>query len=149
MGSTARKRILVLGGGFGGISTVRALHKALHGRTDIEIALVNQENYFVFQPMLAEVISGNIGLLNTVTPIRDLCPGATLYVRTVERIDLDNKVVITSHGFRPGPSVLPYDYLVLALGTLNRSTRDSYTRRCGHAGIARLHVIPVCQCRVA
>ncbi len=107
-----------LGSGFGGISTVRALQKALHGRTDIEIALVNQENYFVFQPMLAEVISGNIGLLNTVTPIRDVCPGATLYVRTVERIDLDNKVVITSHGFRPEPSVLPYDYLVLALGTL-------------------------------
>ena len=72
MWSTARKRILVLGGGFGGIYTVRALHKALHGRTDIEIALVNQENYFVFQPMLAEVISGNISLLNTVTPIRDL-----------------------------------------------------------------------------
>src|SRR4029450_3817726 len=105
MGGKARKRILVVGGGFGGISTVRALHKALHGRTDIEIALVNQENYFVFQPMLAEVISSNIGLANTVPPLRDLCPGATLYVRTVERIDLDNKVVITSHGFRPGPSV--------------------------------------------
>ena len=119
MGSKARKSILVLGGGFGGIYTVRALQKALHGRTDIEIALVNQENYFVFQPMLAEVISGNIGLLNTVTPIRDVCPGATLYVRTVERIDLDHKVVITSHGFRPEPSVLPYDYLVLALGTLD------------------------------
>src|SRR3989441_10701563 len=119
MWSKARKRILVLGGGFGGISTVRALHKALHGRTDIEIALVNQENYVVFQPMLAEVISGNISLLNMVTPIRDLCPGTTLYVRTVERIDLDHKVVITSHGFRPAPSVLPYDSLVLALGTLD------------------------------
>ena len=42
MRSTARKRILVLGGGFGGIFAVRGLHKALHGRTDIEIALVNQ-----------------------------------------------------------------------------------------------------------
>ena len=119
MGSTARKRILVLGGGFGGIATVRALHKALHGRTDIASALVNQENYCVFQPMLAEVISGNISLLNTVTPIRDVCPGATLYVRTVERIDLDHKVVITSPGLRPGPSVLSYDYLVLALGMLD------------------------------
>ncbi len=58
MGSTARKSILVLGGGFGGISTVRALHKALHGRTDIEIALVNQENYVVFQPMLADCAHG-------------------------------------------------------------------------------------------
>jgi NADH dehydrogenase FAD-containing subunit len=95
MRSTARKSILVVGGGFGGLSTVRALHKALHGRTDIAIALVNQENSCVFQPMLAEVISGNIGLLNTVPPLRDVCPGATLYVRTVERIDLDHKVVIT------------------------------------------------------
>src|SRR5256884_3703606 len=119
MGSKAHKSILVLGGGFGGISTVRALHKALHGRTDIEIALVNQENSVVFQPMLAEVISGTIDLLTTVTPIRDVCPGATLSVRTVERIDLDHKVVITSHGFRPEQPVLPYDYLVLALGTLD------------------------------
>jgi len=119
MWSNARKSILVLGGGFGGISTIRALQQALHGRTDIEIALVHQENSVVFQPMLAEVISGTIGLLNTVTPIRDVCPGVTLSVRTVERIDLDNKVVITSHGFRPAPSVLPYDYLVLALGTLD------------------------------
>src|SRR5262252_5819909 len=119
MGSTARQRILVVGGGFGGSATVRALHKVLHGRPDIAIALVNQENYAVFQPMLAEVISGTISPLNTVTPIRDLCPGATLYVRTVERIDLDHKVIITSQGLRPGPSVLPYDYLVLALGTLD------------------------------
>src|SRR6266481_9692098 len=101
MWSTARKRILVLGGGCGGISTVRALQKALHGRTDIEIALVNQENSVVFQPMLAEVISGTIGLLNTVTPIREVCPGATLSVRTVERIDLEHKVVSPSPGFHP------------------------------------------------
>src|SRR6266436_3252480 len=103
MWSKARKRILVLGGGFGGIYTVRALQKALHGRTDIEIALVNQENYFVFQPMLAEVISGNIGLLNTVTPIRDLCPGATLYVRTVEHIDPAHQVSIRGHAFGAEP----------------------------------------------
>ena len=74
----ARKSMLVLGGGFGGIATVRALHKVLHSCTVIEIALVHQENYCVFQPMLAEVISGTIGLLNPVTPIRDVYPGATL-----------------------------------------------------------------------
>jgi len=113
-----RKKILVLGGGFGGVYTVMALQKALKGRKDIDISLVNQENYFVFQPMLAEVISGSIGILNTVTPIRDLCPGVHLYVRQVESIDLERRVVITSQGFRPQQSELSYDHLVLALGTL-------------------------------
>lgn len=109
-------RILILGGGFGGIYTAMALQKAMKGRPDIEIALVDQKNYFVFQPMLAEVISGSIGILHTVTPIRDLCPGIRLYVRHIERIDLDAKKVITSHGFRSQPQVLPYDHLVLGLG---------------------------------
>lgn len=113
-----RIKILVLGGGFGGVYTVMALQKALKRRKDIDIALVNQENYFVFQPMLAEVISGSIGVLNTITPIRDLCPGVNLYVRKVESIDLERRVVITSHGFRPQQSELSYDHLVLALGTL-------------------------------
>jgi NADH dehydrogenase len=115
---TRRKRILILGGGFGGVYTAITLQKVLQSRNDLEIALVNQENYFVFQPMLAEVISGSIGLLHTITSIRQLCPHITLYVRKVESIDLDRKVVITSHGFRPQPLEIPYDYLVLALGTV-------------------------------
>src|SRR6266446_6428133 len=113
-----RKKILVLGGGFGGIYTAMTLQKALKRRPDIDISLVNQENYFVFQPMLAEVISGSIGITNMVTPIRDLCPGVNLYVRMVESIDLDRKVVMTSHGFRPHETAISYDHLVLALGTL-------------------------------
>lgn len=113
-----RKRILILGGGFGGIYTAMTLQKRLRRRTDIEIALVNQENYFVFHPMLAEVISGNIGILNTITPIRDLCRGVSLYVRKVESIDLERRVVMASHGFRPHATEISYDYLVIALGTL-------------------------------
>jgi NADH dehydrogenase len=114
-----RKRILILGGGFGGVYAAMYLQKALKRRTDFEVALVNQENYFVFQPMLAEVISGSIGILHTITPIRQLCPRVTLYVRKVESIDLDKKVVVTSHGFRPQLLEIDYDYLVLALGTEN------------------------------
>jgi NADH dehydrogenase len=118
MAGQQRKKILVLGGGFGGLYTVMALQKALKRRKDIDISLVNQDNYFVFQPMLAEVISGSIGIMNMVTPIRDLCPGVNLYVRKVESIDLDRQVVMTSHGFSPHETAIPYDHLVLALGTL-------------------------------
>lgn len=113
-----RKRVLILGGGFGGVNVAMGLQKILKDRTDIEIAIVNEENYTVFQPMLAEVISGSIGILDTAVAIRDLCPHANLYVRKVESIDVERKVVITSHTFRPQMEEIPYDHLVLALGTL-------------------------------
>ncbi|HWP43815.1 MAG TPA: FAD-dependent oxidoreductase, partial [Blastocatellia bacterium] len=63
MSERARKRIVILGGGFAGVYTARYLEKLLGRHDDFEITLVNKENYFVFQPMLPEVISGSIGLL--------------------------------------------------------------------------------------
>src|ERR1041385_2562147 len=107
-----RKRVVILGGGFAGVYTAKYLEKALGRRDDFEITLVNKENYFVFQPMLPEVISGSIGLLDTVSPIRRLLPRTNLHVRDVEAIDLQNKTVTTSPGFRPHPHVIEYDYLV-------------------------------------
>jgi NADH dehydrogenase len=64
--------VVILGGGFGGVYTALALEKALKQRDDHEIVLVNSENYFVFQPMLPEVISGTIGLTDVVSPLRRL-----------------------------------------------------------------------------
>src|SRR5262249_18166718 len=58
------------------------------------------------------------GMVNMITPIRDLCPRVNLYVRKVERIDLTQQVVLTSHGLGPHETAIPYDHLVLALGTL-------------------------------
>jgi len=118
MADPARKRIVILGGGFGGVYTARYLEKALGRRDDFELVLVNKENYFVFQPMLPEVISGSIGLLDTVSPLRRMLPRTHLHVRDVESIDLPNRTVTTSPGFRPHPHVIPYDYLVVALGNV-------------------------------
>ncbi len=63
MNEQQRKRIVILGGGFAGVYTAMHLEKALRRRDDLEILLINKENYFVFQPMLAEVVSGSIGML--------------------------------------------------------------------------------------
>src|ERR1700755_678707 len=111
-----RKRIVILGAGFGGVYAAQHLEKLLGRRDDFEITLINKENYFVFQPMLPEVISGSIGPLDTVSPIRRLLPRTNLHVRDVEAIDLKNKTVTTSPGFRPHAHVVSYDYLVFALG---------------------------------
>ena len=79
---------------------------------------MNRENYWVYQPMLSEVISGSIGLANVVSPIRRLCPRTNLVTREIEDIDLANKIVTVSPGFRPRQLKLPYDYLVIALGNV-------------------------------
>ena len=52
---------------------------------------MNRENYMVFQPMLPEVISGSIGLVDTISPIRRLCPNTNLYTRPIEKIDIQRK----------------------------------------------------------
>ena len=117
-GNRQRQRVVILGGGFGGVYTAMALEKALGSRDDFEIALINRENYFVFQPMLPEVLSGTIGLTDVVSPIRQLLPRTDLHVRDVECVDLDRRVVCLSPGFRPHAHEVPFDHLVLGLGTV-------------------------------
>src|ERR1700682_3917617 len=108
-------KILILRGGFGGVYTAGRREKLLRPE-EAEICLVNRENYWVYQPMLPEVISGSIALTDVVAPIRRLCPRTNLVMREVEDIDLKNRVVTVSPGFRPRPKKIPYDYLVVALG---------------------------------
>jgi NADH:ubiquinone reductase (H+-translocating) len=114
-------RILILGGGFGGVYTALTLEKLLKAeirRGEVELGLVSRENYIVFQPMLPEVISGSIGLLDTITPIRRLCPNTNLYTRTIESIDLDHRGVASTAGFGSRAHHLHYDHLVIALGNV-------------------------------
>lgn len=111
------KKILILGGGFAGVSTAQYLEKMLTPE-EASISLVNRENYFVYQPMLPEVISGSIGFTDIVSPIRHLCPRTDLVLREVEKIDLENRVVTVSPGFQHRQLEIHYDHLVICLGGL-------------------------------
>jgi NADH:quinone reductase (non-electrogenic) len=117
--STGRKpkEILILGAGFGGVYTARFLGRMLKPE-EARISIVNRENYWVYQPLLPEVVSGGIGLTDTVSPIRRLCPRANLIMREVEEIDLKNRLVTLSPGFRPRRTQVHYDQLVIALGNV-------------------------------
>jgi NADH:ubiquinone reductase (H+-translocating) len=113
-----KKQIVILGGGFGGVYTAMKLESLLKNHDDVEITLVNRDNYFVFQPMLAEVVSGGIGLLDIVSPIHRLLPRTRLYIRGIEAVDLTARTVSLAPDFWPESHVLSYDHLVLALGTV-------------------------------
>jgi len=127
-----KKRIVVLGGGFGGVYAARELERILRP-DEASISLINQENYWVYQPLLPEVISGLIGLTDVVSPIRQLCPRAELIMREVQKIDLEQKVVSVSPGFRARQLHVPFDYLVIALGSISNF--------CGTPGMVE-HVKP-------
>ena len=81
------------------------------------MSLVNRENYLVFQPMLAEVIAGDVGILDTVSPLRQLLPRTAVFVREVEDVDLARRVVTLGAGLTPRAHELEFDHLVLALAT--------------------------------
>ncbi len=110
--------MVVLGGGFGGVYVALALERLAAGGAPLQVSLVNRENYLVFQPMLAEVIAGDVGILDTVSPLRQLLPRTAVFVREVEGIDLARRVVTLGAGLTPRAHELEFDHLVLALGNV-------------------------------
>jgi NADH dehydrogenase len=121
MTSTTPTRILILGGGFGGVYAALTLEKVLKRelkRGEVEIALVSRDNYLTFQPMLPEVVSGSIGILDTIAPIRRLCPRTNLYTRAIEEVDLQRRCVTLASGVGSRQLQLEYDHLVVALGNV-------------------------------
>lgn len=115
---TQLKRILILGGGFGGIEVLRQLQKAFQDDVSVDITLVSRDNFFLFTPMLPEVSSGMIETRHILTPVRTFCNRAKFYEADVDAIDLSNKHVVIAHaiGKQTRSHTLKYDYLVLALG---------------------------------
>jgi NADH dehydrogenase len=108
-------RIVVLGGGFGGVTTVRHLERVFRRRKDVEITLVSRENFFVLTPLLFEACSGRLELRHCAQPIRAALHRARFIEATVESVDVERQLV---HAMaREGDMYeLPYDHLVVALG---------------------------------
>ena len=110
-----KKKIIVIGGGFGGVFAAKTLEKL--GRDMLEVELINNNNYFVFQPLLPEVASSNISSSDAVVPLRQLLSTVQIRQARVMGIDFKTKTVIVMQGARMTPVELKYDELVIALGT--------------------------------
>ena len=71
--STGRKqRVLILGGGFGGLYTALGLERQIAGDEDVEVTLINRENCTLFTPMLHEVAASDLDMTHIVNPLRKL-----------------------------------------------------------------------------
>ena len=118
--STNKKRVLILGGGFGGVTTAQRLRHHFKRDPAVEITLVNRDNFFVFVPLLASAASGSIETLHILNPIRLMIPGIPFRAEEVMDIDLHRRLVTTISPVTGRETRLAYDHLVLGLGnTIN------------------------------
>src|SRR3989304_5239919 len=116
MSQDPTKRILILGGGFAGLDTALHLEKIFAKDKDVEITLVNKNNYFVYTPMLAEVVASSIDAKHTVSSLREVFNKVTFKELEVRSIDLTKHIVSCYHCSVWELFNLEYDYLVVALG---------------------------------
>lgn len=116
MGENGPVRIVILGGGFAGISAAMELGRRTRRNRGIEVHLVSEENYFVFQPMLPEVVACRIEPTHILNPIRQLCKHVQFHCATVESIDTESREIRIVGRDKRRVQTLGYDHLVVALG---------------------------------
>src|SRR4051812_16626055 len=105
----ARPRVLILGGGFGGVGAAQKLKDA-----DADVVLVDRHDYHTFQPLLYQFATGLLDTSGVGHSLRDLLErndNTTIHKAAVTGIDLDGRQV-SFEGMPP----ITYDYLVLGLG---------------------------------
>jgi len=120
-----RPRVLILGGGFGGLYTAVFLGKHLGQDKRADVLLIDQKNYLDYTTFLGEVVGGVLDPYSVARPIRQMLGGLDVEFRraTVEAVDLEAGQV-QMDGERLG-----YDYLVLALGgTSNYYGNDNFRK---------------------
>lgn len=110
----AKKKIVIIGGGFAGVFAAKELRRKMGNEADIE--LINKDNYFVFQPLLPEVAGGGINSSDAITSLRLLLKKVQVRLAEVIDIDFEQKKITVLQGTRRMPVFVPYDHLVLAMG---------------------------------
>src|ERR1051325_5966593 len=107
-----KKRIVILGGGFGGLYTALECERTIARDPDVAVTLVNHDNFFLFTPMLHEVAASDLDMTHIVNPIRKLLKRVQFFQGDVEHIDLQDRLVEVSHSGDRHRHRLEYDHLV-------------------------------------
>src|SRR6188474_2554431 len=103
------QRVVILGGGFGGLYAAKGLKNA----PDVDVTLIDRRNYHLFQPLLYQVATGLLSPAQIATPIRHILSrqkNASVLMERVIGIDRERREVVIDM------SRVPFDYLIIATG---------------------------------
>ena len=120
MSTAIQKKVLILGGGFGGVYSAMRLEKLLGRDASIQITLVSSENFFLFTPLLHEVAACDLEATDIVSPIRALLKRVDFFEGDVTAIDLPGRSVKVAHGKHRHEHTFSYDYLIIAIGSTDK-----------------------------
>ena len=109
-----KNRVLILGGGFGGLYAALEFEK--RHDPDFEVTLISQDNFFLFTPMLHEVAASDLDLTHIVNPIRKMLRHVHFFEGEVRSIDVAKRQVVIAHGFDQHTHTLEFDHVAFALG---------------------------------
>jgi NADH dehydrogenase len=112
------KRVVILGGGFAGVSTAEHLERLFGADASVEITLVSETNALLFTPMLAEVAASSLEATHITSPLRTGLRRTNVVRGRVSAIDLAaQRIDVASSA--PDARALGYDHLVIALGAVS------------------------------
>jgi len=140
------QRIVIIGGGFGGVKCAQTLSARLR-QGDAEVVLFNKENHLVFSPLLADAVGSSLSLLDVIVPLRQLLPGVTCRTEEVKHLDLTGSS-LEYEGYDGQPRHLKYDHVVLACGNISNlnvvpgMADHAYPlKTVGDAAVLRTHIL--------
>ncbi|MES2570442.1 MAG: FAD-dependent oxidoreductase [Verrucomicrobiota bacterium] len=108
--------VVIAGGGFAAVNCAQALAKNLGSDAHKRVALVADQNFMVFQPMLAEVVGASVSPRHVVNPLRLLCKDITVLRGSITSIDLPGGIMKVNAGNFTGDVSVGFQHLVFALG---------------------------------
>jgi short chain dehydrogenase/Pyridine nucleotide-disulphide oxidoreductase len=126
------KHIVILGGGFGGMTTAESLEHLFGADQSVEFTLVSETNALLFTPMLAEVAGSSLEPTHISSPLRTALHRTRVIRGRATQVDLKARRVMITLSDGSTTQTLTYDHLVLALGAIALEGRELVAVELGH-----------------
>jgi NADH dehydrogenase len=125
-----KTRIVILGGGFAGMTTAEYLEREFGADRSVSFTLVSEGNALLFTPMLAEVAGSSVEPSHISSPLRTSLHRTDVIRARVTGIDFKRRQVLIDFGDGGDATELPYDHLVFALGSVSNYFGNENVRKC-------------------
>jgi len=110
-------RVVIVGGGFGGLKVAQTLEKEMRLGDSVEVTLISRDNFLLFTPFLTEVMGGVLDEADVISPIRAFLKKTNFVMGEVTHVDMAAKSVTYRRPLTDETETVQADHLVLSLGS--------------------------------